>query len=144
MGGSRGRSRRAAKSPRNGSTCGIDARCARRPTSGPPGGRRSSSSGRSTSDDPPAHVEVPQGQVRGLRPRAERLRPPVHRRPVTGVRGDPREAVGREGRDPRRGPGGRGVKAGKRGEDEWPEEGELVVCTGRTAKNFGAFGTLDE
>src|SRR2546422_7548839 len=144
MGDSRGRSRRAGRSPRSGSTSGTGARCARRPTSGPRGGRRSSSSWRSTSDDPRAHVEVPPGQVRGLRQRADRLRSPLERRPLPGVRGDPREAGGREGRNPRRDPGGRGVKAGKRGEYEWPEEGELVVCTIQQVENFGAFGTLDE
>ena len=36
------------------------------------------------------------------------------------------------------------MKAGKRGEYEWPEEGELVVCTVKNVKNFGAFGDLDE
>src|SRR3989449_168769 len=138
MGDSRGRSRRAGRSPRSGSTCGTGARSARRPTSGPRGGRRSSNSWRSTRDDPHPRVPIPQGQVRGLRQRAGRLRPPLERRPVPGVRGDPREADGGEGRDPRRGPGGRGVKAGQRGKFlEWKNEQEAGQLRALLAERLG-------
>src|SRR3990170_2842269 len=35
--------------------------------------------------------------------------------------------------------------AGARGKEyEWPEEGELVVCSVQNVKNFGAFVSLDE
>src|SRR5438445_996635 len=140
------RSRKAARSRRSGSISGSDAQCARRPTSGLGSARRSSNSWRSTSD-PEAHEPVPPGQVRGLRQRAGRLRPRREHGLVPGLRRHGREADGREGRDPGRDPGGPRVmaeaKTARSGYD-WPDEGELVVCSVSNVKNFGAFVTLDE
>src|SRR5437870_2423158 len=114
MAGSRVPSPRAARNRRNGSICGSAAASATRPISGPGSGRRSSSSWRCTSD-PEAHEPVPPGQVRGLRQRADRLRPRRERGPLSGLRRHGRETDGREGRDPRRDPGGPRVNGG--GED---------------------------
>src|SRR5439155_1462543 len=75
------------------------------------------------------------------------LRPRRQHRVVPSLRRHGREADGREGRGPRRDPGGPRVMAEAktaRQANEWPDEGELVVCTVTNVKNFGGFVTLDE